>query len=55
MLLFLAYEPNAETEKDGMAQRIMWVDQQFHDVPRTILHISLKRNMRLSSCSPISR
>ena len=46
MMLFLAHEPNAENERDGMSQRIKWIDEQFRDVPRVILHISLKRNMR---------
>jgi len=46
MFLFLAHEPNAENERDGMSQRIKWVDEQFHDVPRVILSISLKRRLR---------
>ena len=44
MLLFLADEPNAENERDGMSQRIKWVDDQFREVPRLILRISLTRN-----------
>src|SRR4051812_14393380 len=46
MLLFLADEPNAENERDGMSQRIKWVDDQFREVPRLILRISLTRNWR---------
>jgi hypothetical protein len=46
MLLVLAGEPNAKNEKDGMFQRIKWVDEQFRDVPRLILSISLKRHLR---------
>ena len=46
MLLFLADEPNAENERDGMSQRIKWVDDQFQEVPRLILRISLTRNWR---------
>src|ERR1039458_9376364 len=45
MLLVLAGEPNAKNEKDGMFQRIKWVDEQFRDVPRVILSISLKRHL----------
>lgn len=46
MLIFLADEPTAEREREGMAQRIRWVDEQFCDVPRVILSISSKRNFR---------
>jgi glycosyltransferase involved in cell wall biosynthesis len=46
MLLFLADEPIAENERDGMSQRIKWVDDQFREVPRLILRISLTRNWR---------
>lgn len=41
MLLFLADDP-AANERDGMAQRIHWVDEQFGDAERVLLRISLK-------------
>lgn len=46
MLIFLADEPTAERERDGMSQRVRWVDEKFCDVPRVILSISPKRNFR---------
>jgi glycosyltransferase involved in cell wall biosynthesis len=46
MLIFLANEPTAERERDGMSQRVRWVDEKFCDVPRVILSISPKRNFR---------
>lgn len=41
MLLFLADDP-AANERDGMAQRIQWIDEQFGDAERVLLRISLK-------------
>ena len=46
MLLFLAEEPTAQNEKDGMSQRIKWVDEQFMETPRVILQVSMRRNLR---------
>jgi len=45
MLVFLADEPTAEREQEGMTQRVKWVDEQFRDVPRVILSISPRRNL----------
>jgi glycosyltransferase involved in cell wall biosynthesis len=48
MLLFIGPEPNAENEKDGMTQRVRWIDEQFADTPRVILHIRLKKGWKKS-------
>lgn len=45
MLLFLADDPVAN-ERDGMAQRIQWIDEQFGDAERVLLRISLKGCLR---------
>jgi hypothetical protein len=42
MLLFLADEPTHQNEKDGMSQRVKWIDEQFRDAQRVILRISPK-------------
>lgn len=46
MVLFLGVEPSAENERDGMVQRIRWVDEQFEDTDRIILQIRLWRNVK---------
>lgn len=55
MLLFLADEPAAATERDGMAQRIRWIDEQFSESPRVLLRISLKSHLhrRREVLSPV--
>jgi hypothetical protein len=45
MLLFLADDP-AANERDGMAQRVQWIDEQFGDRERVLLRISLKGCLR---------
>lgn len=46
MLLFVADEPTTQNEKDGMFQRIEWVDKQFAEVSRFIVSVSVRRNLR---------
>ena len=46
MLLFVADEPTPENEKEGMMQRIKWVDNLVADRPRTILSILVRGNLR---------
>jgi len=46
MLLFVAREPNAANEKDGMTQRVQWIDKRFENTPRTILSVAYRRHLR---------
>jgi glycosyltransferase involved in cell wall biosynthesis len=46
MLLFIADEPTSENEKDGMVQRIKWIDDRFAAESRVILTASFKGNRR---------
>lgn len=45
MLLFIAEYPTPESEKDGMAQRIIAIDKLFHDKKRVYLQISFDKNI----------